>query len=366
MTPTSWQDPLTSSCFTSISQAFGVIENVHNDDVHGLIKLENNTFVSGSKDTTLKIWDVDWNCISLLRHPHERLQPKSYCHWITALAIAEDGQWMSGTRDGSLALWSSSGGLVSWHQNSFNHNVKSKDRNICRINCLTTIPRKGESLMFLSGLPAMMATWTTKIDRNKKVGIKRLSGLDFSLSKNDWVYCIKAVSSRNDTFFVATGSDLDVVKMKKLPSGDVVSWKQKEKVVREALNTTSTIKQRPFISYLENLSEETLAIAAFSGKVSLLNIETKRITNSFRAHSGRVWTICKISETFFASGADDKSIAFWDIRQKRPFHFLRGHSGRVSCLLKVADFKVVAASCPDNCRAVHSGASFTIWDLRND
>lgn len=330
-------------------------KNVHNDDIHALISLGNHTFASGSKDTTVKIWDHNWQEIRTLNHPRLKKSNSYYCHWITALTVFEDGNFASGTRDGSIAIWSPSGQLQSWRQKMHAGQHVCKNRNIYRINCLQQLPVKAKQHLFLAGLPTSLSTlkWTWN---------NRINEVLFSpVHQNDWVYCIKQINE-ND-FFVAIGSHLQIWRKNDNEQGILYDWEKKEDVITED-SKDFIQKQRPLIASMEYIKTHQIALACFTGHVKIVDFENETVITTYKQHKGRVWTVAKTSDIIFATGADDHKALLWDIRQKNPASLIGMHPGRVSCLLFTDDKTLAAASCPDNLDQAKERGSFTIWDLR--
>ena len=348
--------PLNNPSIVSAEQTpLNEFKNVHDDDIHALISLGNGTFASGSKDTTIKLWDRDWKEITTLNHPRLNTQNSYYCHWITALTLFEDGNFASGTRDGSIAIWSPNGDLHSWRQKKHPGKHVCKDRNVYRINCLQQLPVKSNQHLFLAGLPASLSTfkWTWNNHINEVVHTP--------VHKNDWVYCIKQIKA--DDFFVAIGSHLQIWSKSDDDYGILHNWKKKENIITE--DPKDVIHhQRPLISSMEYIAAHKIALACFTGHVKIVDFEHDVSINTKKIHQGRVWTIAKTSDIIFASGADDHKALLWDIRQKNPASVIGMHPGRVSCLLFTDDKTLVAASCPDDLNKAKERGSFTVWDLR--
>ncbi|MEP0924351.1 caspase family protein [Leptolyngbya sp. ST-U4] len=63
------------------------------------------TIVSGSFDTTLRLWDMQGNVIGKPLQGHEA--------WVNSVAISQDGEWIvSGSRDDTIRLWAANGTYI--------------------------------------------------------------------------------------------------------------------------------------------------------------------------------------------------------------------------------------------------------------
>jgi len=336
------------------------IPNVHDDDIHALIKIGVDRFASGSKDTTLKIWDANWaEKIKIKRFSKSE---HDYRRWITALTplADKDGSFASGTRDGLISIWTPDGKLRSTTQIRNDGDHVCKDRNKNRINCLRALPVKNDRHVFLAGMPRLLTDfewdWNNRINRGNTTAIH----------KNDWVYCIDPLrttqASEND-YLVVIGSDLEVWS-KEEHEGVITKWEKKTALIKEDPNEIS-YKQRPHISHLEYIDAHTVALALFSGKIQLIDLETETTIGLYEKHKRRVWTVVKMADNYFVSGADDGLAILWDFRTADSrVREIGRHYGRVSCLLTLNDSQFVSASCPDDVRNAEQKGTFTFWDVR--
>jgi WD40 repeat protein len=332
-------------------QPLKIVRNAHDDDIHGLLLIAPDLFVSGSKDNSLKMWNGHGELITPLLTESAK---RGYKYWVTALGGFSNGLWSSGTRDGYITIWDQKGNELSTLQ--YNPTSKSqnqyvcKERNKCRINCITEATPTAQDQMpqFYTGTPKYIQLW----DGNSGQFVR-----GYKASNNDWVYCIEVLD--NHKLIVVIGSDLEIWDMKYAPP-------QKEKLIQEGKEEHHAI-QRPHISSITRLehNKNILALALFGGSVKLVDIVAQRLLCDYREHVGRVWSVTNLHPQVFASSADDRTIKIWDVREpKKSIFTIGGNPGRVSVLLRLSEQILISGSCPDDVFASKEKASLSFWDIR--
>jgi hypothetical protein len=325
------------------------VENAHLDDIHALLFLrEERTFISGSKDGTLKKWDLLLRPVSVIDDP----EVIDYGRWITALSRVGEDHWVSGTRDGYIHFRNNEGTVLSVLEgpSQGDGGSKCKKRNSLRINCLSDLTHFGSPLRFISGRPTQFAVHTHR-------------GLSFpkelvKTSENDWVYAVEPL--REEAYLVANGGRFDLIEKERQ------NWVQT--TLMEELPLSGG--QRSFISsitLLEGGQRHLAALSIFNGIVAICDITTKQITRETNEHQGRVWTIENISPSYFASSADDGLIKLWDLRCKKSVATMRDNpeeAARVSVLLSPDEQTLISGSCPDDVGHSENKARLSLWDLR--
>ncbi len=322
------------------------VHNAHFDDIHGLIRLSDDRFVSGSKDTTLKIWSKDGDLIQTLEMGRE----KGYEHWITALSVFPDGCWSSGTRQGALTIWDQEGKALSTvtldSKKSSQQGPICKARNQVRINCVA--PMDAANGKVYVGMPQYVEVWN--MQTNQLVA-------QYPASVNDWVYCIEVLE--NQHLLVVIGSVLEYWQMN---SSEV---EHKETLIQGTAKSPEG--QRPHISAIKRLEYNPAIVgtALFDGSVRLLDLQSKTIVRVFQEHQKRVWAIENIAPQIFASCADDATIKLWDVRQPKSIVTIGGNPGRVSSVMRLNSNTLVSGSCPDDVFRSKDKALLSFWDIRS-
>eukprot|EP00475_Leptophrys_vorax_P013580 TRINITY_DN19947_c0_g1_i1.p1 TRINITY_DN19947_c0_g1~~TRINITY_DN19947_c0_g1_i1.p1 ORF type:complete len:414 (+),score=100.22 TRINITY_DN19947_c0_g1_i1:234-1475(+) len=329
-------------------------ENAHEDDIHALMKVSDDMFLSGSKDNSIKLWNFQ----SDLKQDLEVVSSstKTYSKWITCLGCSA-GHWASGSRDGQLNIWTH-GSFRQHHRievrKSSDLKTKSKDRNQNRINCIQFMEAQSTNVICL-GLPGQAAFLTFETLSDVSTSFQ-------TIHANDWLYCIKQLADSSQKYALVIGSsieirsfDPDLIRFKK---GSVL-WAEKSHAAR---------KQRAHVSDIEMLcGGSKIGASCFDSKVRIFDLASEDIQTV--THQGRVWSIKRLSDSGqeFVTAADDGTFKIWDLRDKlheAEFTSPR-HDGRVSQLLIDDTFTtLVSASCPDVLRDDEIRASLNFWDLR--
>lgn len=327
---------------------FTVCQGAHWDDIHGFTLISGGSFVSCSKDNTIKMWDVNGK---FRRKLYPDPANRGYKYWGTALTTFTNNRWASGTRDGKITIWDQRGNVVK----TLTYNPSSeqqaeyvcKDRNKARINCITEYETFQSNLTFLTGTPRDVQLWDLNSSRLLKT---------YEASANDWVYCIEVLENWN--LLVVIGSDLEYWKM----DGDAPV---KHSLIQETAWQRRG-KQRPHISAITRLDHDRghLASALFDGSVKINDIDANQLLRNYKEHVGRVWSVVNLKPHLLASSADDGSIKIWDVRQLSSCLTIGGNPGRVSSLLRLSEHVLISGSCPDKVFESVEKASISFWDIR--
>lgn len=322
-----------------------VLKNAHDDDIHGFLKLSTGVFVSGSKDNTVKLWDVAKKSTNVL---NSNWKTKGYVFWVTALAKMNETTFVSGTRDGYLSVWNHKGEELKSLQYKPSKNTKNdtiaKERNKQRINCISS-NTFGDQNLFFTGTPKFIQLWDSKTSRMRK---------SWKADNNDWVYCIEPL--KEDSIIAVIGSRMELW-------SDIYALPKIEPLIVEKKEYN---KQRPFISSIARLESnpDRMSCALFDGSMKVVNIVSQTVEKVYQEHVGRVWSVIELLPQIMASSADDKTIKIWDLRCANSVMTIRGAPGRVSSLLKIDDQQFISGSCPDNPRESAEKASISFWDIR--
>jgi WD40 repeat protein len=330
-----------------------VIPDVHQDDLHCLLKLPNHTFISGSKDGSLKQWDFQGRLVKTVYNPSQ----VDYRNWITALSGFGSEFWLSGTRNNNLDIWDYKGnhqGALEAEPYSIAH--KCKERNASRINCLTDFSPVGGDALFFVGRPTQFTT--------HRYTSNAAQGIDYTVTDpNDWVYAIHPLSLTS--LLVVTGTRLDHYSHKNS------KWTP-SLLIEEARHFAhhKEERQRSYISMITPLSfnPSLFGLSIFNGSIQVFDVEKKTVVMEAKEHENRVWTIENTLPHSFASCADDGQIKLWDMRTPaRSVTTWKDNeqcSARVSVLLLVDPNTLISGSCPDNVHGSRHKAQFSFWDLR--
>lgn len=340
--------------------------NVHLDDIHGIC-VQGNYIVSGSKDTTIKMFDVQGNlCKVISRHPTSTDTSYSYKYWVTALDVFHDDSIVGGYRNNYL-ICKNMHSNVKYYSNVFvkqprnsqscmdvskdkgkYYKVKNQER-ITGLKCLTSFNNQ-RPYTALIGVPQ-------KFYHMDFESCKIIS--DYSFNAPEWVYGFSQVNEECITAIHAGSLSL--------LQNQGTEWILKDKIVEEGDRLPAG--QRPFISAVapmeKGFSSHKVALAFFGGKTKIIDIHTKQVVFEGKEHTERVWQATPFSPNEYVSCADDKTIKVWDTRSTENSIFTYyEHPGRVSAIAFIQNLCFVAGTCPSAPHAdLHKG-QFYFYDIR--
>jgi WD40 repeat protein len=329
-----------------------IIHDAHFDDIHGLKRLSDGSFVSGSKDNCLYKWNRNGQVVRIV----DEVEPthRADRNWVTAIEVLDDDYWMSGERNGNIILWKTNGDYVreiKLRLPRFGEHV-SHELNVRRVNCLA----KG----FNPLKPSFFVGFPTMFDEFNFIEGRTIAST--KVHQNDWVYGICPLNEKNILMII--GGKVDLWEKKEQ------GWSPSVNLLPEGARYRYQIGpkkwQRPFISSLVPLrsGKNLFGLSCFDSSVKVLDITSRSIVNEWREHSGKVWFVENITEQLFASGGEDCSIKIWDLREKKSVHTISDQVGEVTAMLSLDDRTFIAGACPKNVIQSNHGAEIRFYDLR--
>ncbi len=345
------------------------VPNAHKDDIHGMVKIDDR-IVTGSKDTTVRMWTEEGKFKGLVSKPRNTTEEYySYGHWITALDIFPDGSVMVGSRNGFVLCKNIYNNKIYYSDNlpkqindlekvassaSTNYQSFCKTRNETRIMGITCQQREGYfALIGMAERFVQLNLDTKKIYRV------------FNFDDSEWVYGFAELDSSR--IVAIHGCRLSVFEeLEDTPPNN--GWEKLDTIVEEE---TSSSSQRPFISDVNKFQENPswLALSFFGGMTRVIDVEKREVVHEGTEHGttkneNRVWKAAPIDASTFLSCADDGLIKLWDVREANSMRTYDGHPGRVSALTLLSNSMFVAGSCPSDPKKDREKAQLFFYDLR--
>lgn len=323
-----------------------VVHNAHWDDIHSLKSLSDGTFVSGSKDNTLRKWNQEGIVVKEVYDVEPRTLNEKERNWITAAAVVNDDFWVSGDRSGRVRLWTTAGDFVK----SLSFKLPGKGHisaanNQRRINCLAAGVNKKNPCLY-AGFPTMFSEYNMIAGKTTSLA---------KVHKNDWVYCVHPLTETRN--LVVTAGTLDI--WEKFNEG----WKLANNVIPERKKIQG---KRCHISVLTPLesSPNHFGTGVFGGFVQVVDIEACAVVKEWREHSGRIWAVENVSRDVFASSSEEGLVKVWDARLNKSVMTLPKHVGGVTTLLRIKENVLVAGACQLNPVSANEGAQLLFYDIR--
>ena len=342
------------ACSTVSIQAqgplFQKINNAHKDDIHALSKATANTFLSGSKDSSIKQFGLDGRMVKVLSvHPACTGPEHPYLYWVTALDNFNDGSWVSGQRNSYLQCGDLQKNIYFSRLANDGIPGACKPRNenrICALKCLSLYKS-------LVGIPGSFF----EFNYEKKQTVRSVS-----LGNADWVYGFCPINPGQ--IAVIHSTSLSIFQ----PTEH--SFRKIETLI--SYDPAEGLEQKPFISSILAMKEsnavqsiQKVVLSFFGGETRVLDLETKQPIHQGFEHSQRVWQSIPYTSNSYLSSSDDATIKLWDIRTpERSIHTFTGHPGRVSALCLLNEHTLVAGTCATDLRTDPSRAQLYFYDLR--
>ena len=281
----------------------------HSDDIHAAVWHSPGVFMSGSKDNTLKIWDV--NERGEIRPLDNLRRTGDYLSWITALTVNSIGEVLYGTRDGEIGSISPENQIQLQLDQVGKGGVICKERNMRRVTTVYSMHHHNDRFanLALIGRPQELICADSH-DLSLKWRAK--------MHVNDWVYCVlplRDTSVSEILTCVVMGSTLDIFIINFGHAAQKVRnharvWTEDRKTVPHGHN-------RALIAHLERLHKTNpawVAGACFDGTVRLFDIEHCAIAAEIGGHEGRCWQSAEFGTNGLLTCADDGLLRLWDVR----------------------------------------------------
>ncbi|MCJ7637749.1 MAG: hypothetical protein MUO21_09700, partial [Nitrososphaeraceae archaeon] len=322
-------------------------DNAHADSIHCIIPFGSspysNTFLTGSKDCTLKMWSMNssgefnmFNDINTNNNNNNINNIRNtYETWITCmdkieftddddkekknnLTITGYPSIMYGTRDGRIKIFNLNNRFDGEYKyvdddnnnNNNNNNIIYKKRNINRINCL--LKSTQESGIIYAGHAGGFSTFKISKQNIHDKNIKIEYESTMELHPYKWIYQMQYYDENRDFMFVVCGNMIFIMKYNQSKS----LWEKKCLLqVNRYDHIDNTMKK--FISAIVH-DKNYVYSACFDGIIKKVDIETsvewiKRGHDTTELNS-RIWDIKFLEKNVLISCGNDGLILIWDER----------------------------------------------------
>lgn len=233
-----------------------------------LISPDGETLLSGSRDQTIKIWQLETGqLIDTL---------KAHNNWVWSLALSQDGETLaSGSGDKTIKIW-------QLRSRQLLHTLTGHEDWVWSL----AISPDGETLVSGS-VDKMIKLWNVSDGELKQT----LTGHSHSVT---------SVAISWDGEILASGSGDTTIKIWQLKSGELLH--------------TLTGHADWVRSLAISPDGQTLVSGSFDKTIKLWNLETGELLHTLTGHSGPVTCVAITADgQTIVSGGRDKTINFWDL-----------------------------------------------------
>ncbi|MBD2568630.1 protein kinase domain-containing protein [Anabaena lutea] len=274
---------------------------------------DGQTLASGSRDTTIKLWDVKTG--NLL----QTLTGHSYTVW--SVAYSPNGQTLaSGSSDKTIKLWNVNTGKL-----------------------LQTLTGHSDEVYSVAYSPDGQTLATGSNDNTIKLWDVKTGNLLQTLTGHS--YTVYSVAYSPDGQTLASGSRDKTIKLWDVKTGNLLQ------TLTGHSNTVYSVEYSP--------DGQTLATGSYDHTIKLWNVKTGNLLQTLAGHSNSVWSVEYSPDgQTLASGSQDGTIKLWNVKTGNLLQTLTGHSSSV--------WSVALAYSPDG-KTLASGSwdrTIKIWRLK--
>ncbi|MDX4038461.1 caspase family protein [Aliarcobacter skirrowii] len=266
------------------------------------ISSDNRYIVSGSDDTTVRLWDFKSGKLLKTLNGNSNI--------VNSVAISSDSRYIvSGSDDTTVKLWDISSGKLLKTLNGHSYWVSS-------------VAISSDNRYIVSG----SSDRTIKLwDVNSGKLLKTFRG------HYGTIYSV-AISS--DSRYIVSGSDDKTVNLWDLKSGNII----------KTLNGHSG----SVISVAISSDNRYIVSGSDDKTVKLWDVNSGKLLKTLNGHSNRVLSVAISSDSrYIVSASDDKTVKLWDVNSGKLLKTLNGHSNRVLSVAISSDSRYIVFGSSD-------------------
>jgi WD40 repeat protein len=290
----------TSSSFSEIVTMY-----FHEDSVNSLLILSNQTLISGSCDNKIAVWNLSAFKVNLELEAHKGC--------VNALVLYNLNKFLvSGSTDTTVIIWDISNNfklteILKGHEKSVNSIViyqenivsASSDKLIkiwskYKLSFKKLLAHKQGigSTCFLNEALIVTGSYdsTIKIWKKNNQTLKLVTTLTDHFGP---IYTLKCLSNHR---FISSSGDFTVK-----------IWQNSDLNKYQCVKTLNHITQVVSLIILNNL----LISGDDERKIYIWNMSSFELLSSFRGHEGAIWSLISLNKKSFASASEDSTIKIW-------------------------------------------------------
>jgi WD40 repeat protein len=239
----------------------------HKDIVQSMKILKNGQLISGSADTTMRIWSLDGTCTKHLYN---------HAGWINSVEELADGRIACGSNDNVINFWDVKNDTYTTLSNLEKEHIYA------------------DALTQLSNGSIVFSTWKGAIkiwDINKDV-------------------CLKTIDTKQHAAWISS-----LIELKALGCLATSSWDGTIKMW--ALFQDKSLCLKTFeghidcVNVVRQLNDKTLVSAADDSMIIVWNIDSGMSKATLCGHSDRIYALLVVNDKII-SGSRDKTVKIWN------------------------------------------------------
>jgi len=289
----------------------------HNNYVVSLLLVDNQHFLSGSFDKTIKLWNVESGFIRTFAGPH------SHANYVTLLVLVDDQHFLSASYDGVIKLWNIESGE---HVRTF----AGPNGHTRRVTSLILL---SDNKHFLSATDETIKLWNLE------------SGFMHTFA--DPLGRVGSLLQVDNKHFLSASDD-NTIKLWNIESGFMRAF-------------AGPHGHTDWVISLLLVDNQHFLSASWDGTIKLWNIESgfMRTFAGPHGHTNHVYLVVLVDNQHFLSASTDRTIKLWNIESGehvRTFAGPHGHTNRITSLVLVDNQHFFFAS--DN-------ETIKLWDIES-
>lgn len=277
----------TKQTITKIKKPF----SGHLGYIWSLLKLNDHEFISGRRDTKIKVWDQKGNLLQSL---------ESHKNSILCLEKMDSITFLSGSRDQSIKIWKNYNVI---------HDIKVHTAvvlSLCKIDTVTFASGSGDCSIKITHINGTL--------------------LKSFLEHTDWVWKVVKLSK---TILISCSQD-----------ATIKIWD-----IHKTASLHTFVEKYPVISIAFSIEHKVLISGNLNGEITIRNLSDSHSEldkNTFKAHDGIIRTITIIDSNYFASGSEDNTVKIWHFNGK--LEKIITHNNFVQSIINLEKDKLLSAS----------------------
>ncbi|MBO9201909.1 MULTISPECIES: 2OG-Fe(II) oxygenase [Niastella] len=259
--------------------------------IWSLLKFDDNTILSGGRDTSIKAWTITGE---------EKLSLKEHQNSILSLEKINKDTFISGSRDQHIIVWQHFKAIKK---------IKAHTAivlSLCRLTDHSFASGGGDNTIQI-------------IDLNGSV-LQTLNG------HTNWIWQVIKLDKKT----IASASEDHTIKIWNIETGQLL---------------TTFTEYTPIISLAFHAPTQQLISGNLHGEISIRTLNEnyqQQMLTTFNAHNGIIRTIKLITNNIIATGGEDNKVKLWDFNGN--LLTALEHQNFVQAIEQISDNKIISAS----------------------